>query len=67
MALTRTRRDPTFTPGERVTLKADKNARPWLVITTLPGGCVRIQREGSQPSIYTQMNARPDHLERNPR
>lgn len=64
MSLTRTTLDPIFSPGERVTLADDKHARLWVVVATLPGGAVRIQRAGLPASIYTQMNARPTSLKR---
>ena len=55
---------PTFTPGERVTLAGDKRAWPWVVVETFRGGAIRIQREGSEPSIYTQMYALPHNLKK---
>lgn len=63
--MSRPRKKPTYTIGERVSLKGDKYSRPWIVIG-LPahGTTIQIQREGRTPSIYTQVHADPDDLKR---
>ena len=57
-------KDPTFSPGERVTLKDDPRQWPWRVLETLPYGTIRIQREGRPPTIYTVTSALPTQLKR---
>lgn len=64
MSYTAPKKDPTYRDGERVTLKADPRSNPWRVIGTHPSGTVRIQREGREPSIYSQMNVLPTNLKR---
>lgn len=57
-------KDPTFASGDPVRLKADKNARPWIVLRTYPSGTIQICRAGRPPSMYTTMNVLPTHLKR---
>lgn len=57
-------KEPTFTNGERVHLKADTKARTWIVQQTYPSGSVQILKEGRLPSMYTLMNVLPTHLKR---
>lgn len=56
---------PTFRLGERVVLKGDKHAKPWIV-SGFPdhGTTIVIRREGRTPSIYTICFADPAELQR---
>ena len=64
MTPTPAKREPTYQPGERVTLKNDPRANPWVVVSTHPSGTVKIQREGFPASMFTQMNSLPTNLKK---